>query len=157
VTKRERDFMDERREQEARLAIHSTSGKRIDTGKLYSEQQIDKMYTAFMDYEAVMLDQLLREEKTYYLLVPRRFIGRSLARFFLLAAILLTVMAIHYVGGCYLLPAYGIMFYKYHLFTLRMRNLNLSPPKFWGLLAGFMVGWFWFARTGLCLLGWNLY
>ena len=157
MTKREQDFMDERRGQEARLAIHSTSGKMIDTGKLYPEQQVDELYTAFMDYEALILDQLLREEKTYYLLVPWRFICRSLARIYFVFAILLTVMAIHYVGGAYLLPAYGIMFYKHHLFTLRMRNLNLSPTKFRGLLAGFMAGWFLLARAVLCLLGWNLY
>ncbi len=157
MTKREQEFAEERREQEARLAIYSTSGKMIDTGKLYPEQQIDRMYTAFMGYETVILDHLLREERTYYLLVPWRFIRRSLARLYFVFAVLLTVMAIHYVGGAYLLPAYGIMFYKHHLFTLRMRSLNLSPTKFWGLLAGFLTGWFLLARAVLCLLGWNLY
>ena len=157
MTKREQEFAEERREQEARLAIYSTSGKMIDTGKLYPEQQIDRIYTAFMGYETVILDHLLREERTYYLLVPWRFIRRSLARLYFVFAVLLTVMAVHYVGGVYLLPAYGIMFYKYHLFTLRMRSLNLSPTKFWGLLAGFLTGWFLLARAALCLLGWNLY
>lgn len=156
MTKRERDLMDERRDEEARLKILGTSRMMVSED-LNGQKRMDEAAMAYVRYEVLTMERILRSECPYYLLVPWRFIRRSLTRFFLVSAILLTVMAVHYVGGGVLLPAYGILFYKYYLFTLRMRNLNLSPAKFWVLLAGFMAGWFLFARAVLCLLGWNLY
>ncbi|MBE6711659.1 MAG: hypothetical protein E7579_11160 [Ruminococcaceae bacterium] len=154
MKEREREFVNERREREARAKILATSGAMLHGG---DSGEVDKMAMAYIPYEVLTMERILRSDCPYYLLVPWRFIRRSLTRMYFVFAILLTVMAIHYVGGAYLLPAYGIMYYKYHLFTLRMRNLNLSPTKFRGLLAGFMAGWFLLARAVLCLLGWNLY
>ncbi len=154
MKEREREFVDDRREREARARILATSGAMLYSG---DGGEVDKMAMAYIPYEVLTIERILRSDCPYYLLVPWRFIRRSLARLYFVFAILLTVMAIHYVGGAYLLPAYGIMFYKHHLFTLRMRSLNLSPTKFWGLLAGFLTGWFLLVRAVLCLLGWNLY
>ena len=154
MKKPEQDFVDERRDREARARILETSGKMLYGG---DGGEVDRMAMAYIPYEVLTIERILRSDSPYYLLVPWRFIRRSLVRMYLVFAILLTAMAVHYVGGCVLLPAYGIMFYKHHLFTLRMRNLNLSPAKFRILLAVFMAGWFLLVRTGLCLLGWNLY
>ena len=112
---------------------------------------------AYVPYEVLTMEQILRSECLYYLLVPWRFILRSLLRIYFAFALLLFVMAVHHVGGCFLLPAYGILFYKHYLFTLRMRSVNLAPGKFWGLLAAFMLLFFLLCRAALCLLGWNLY
>jgi len=123
----------------------------------HPEQQADRLHLEFMAYDALTMDHLLGMDRQYYLLVPWRFIRQSLGRLYLLAALLLFVMAVHHVGGCFLLPAYGILFYKHYLFTLRMRSVNLAPVKFWGLLAAFMLLFFLLCRAVLCLLGWNLY
>lgn len=118
---------------------------------------VDRMVMNYASEEAHTMNEILSSDRQLFMFVPWRFIVKSLARIYFVFSILTFTMAFHYVAGCYMLPAYGIMFYKHYRLTAHLQGMNMKPAKFILPLIVHIVLSFVCSRLLLIALGWALY
>lgn len=80
--------------------------------------------------DALTLSQIAVSDETLYLFIPQKAFIKTVARYFLLffAVVFLLVLT---PFAMILLPAYGIIVYKYYLFVMFAAHFNLSTKKLW--------------------------